>query len=95
MSAYVVFLVDEITSQEKLNEYQQKARPTVEQAGGKIVVAYGRQRIVEGGPLLGVVMVEFPTYQAAENWYDSSSYQEAAALRHQGVRSRVVIVEGR
>lgn len=95
MSAYVMFLVDEIVSPERLREYQQKARPTVEHAGGRIVVAYGRQRIVEGEPLQGVVMVEFPTYEAAEKWYDSRSYQEAAALRREGVRCRVVIVEGR
>jgi len=88
-------MVEEISDPQMLAAYQQKARPTVEPAGGKIVVAYGRQQIVEGDPMKGIVIIEFETYDAATAWYESRSYQDAAALRHEGARCQVVIVEGR
>ena len=95
MKSYVIFFVEEITDQQMLTAYKQKARPTVEPAGGEVIVAYARQRLVEGDPLKGVVIIEFPDYAAAEEWYESRSYQDAAAMRHQGARCQVVIVEGR
>ena len=94
MTAYVIFFVEEISDAGQLDQYKQAAHPTLKHAGGSVVIAYGRQELLEGPPLAGVVMVEFPTFEAAQDWYHSAEYQKAAELRMLAARSRAVIVEG-
>ncbi len=94
MTAYVIFFVDEILDAAQLERYKQAAHPTLQHTGGSITIAYGRQQVLEGPPLAGVVMVEFPSFEAAHDWYHSAEYQKAAALRTLATRARAVIVEG-
>jgi uncharacterized protein (DUF1330 family) len=93
MSAYVIFEVLEISDPGQLDAYKKAAHPTVRAAGGKVVIAYGRQEVVEGHPLTGVVMIEFPDFDRAQAWYHSSTYQEAATLRKFAAKVHAVIVE--
>ena len=95
MSAYVIFLVDEISDSERLAAYRALAQPTVLKAGGRVIVGYERHEVVEGEPIVGVVMIEFPTFEAAQEWYRSPEYTEAAKLRKIGALCRAVIVDGR
>jgi uncharacterized protein (DUF1330 family) len=95
MTGHVIFFVEDISDPEQLKKYQKAAHPTIGDFGGKVTIAYGRQEIVEGGELKGVVMVEFPTFEAAQQWYHSTAYQEAAALRKFAARTHTVIVEAR
>ena len=94
MSAYVIFFVDEISDAGQLKRYQRAAHPTLQRAGGSVTIAYGRQEVIEGPPLAGVVMVEFQTFEAAHDWYHSTDYQQASALRKLAIKARAVIVEG-
>jgi len=94
MPAYVIFNAESIEDPEPLAEYKQAALPTVIAAGGKVSVAYGRQEVVEGPPLVGVVMIEFPTYEQATTCYHSDAYRQARALREGATTLRAVIVEG-
>lgn len=95
MTAYVIYQVDEISDPEQLEKYKQAAHPTLQAAGGKILAAYGRQEVVEGESIVGVVVVEFSTFEAAQNWYHSPAYKQATALRLKAASVRAVIVEGR
>lgn len=95
MKGYVIFYVEEISDPDQLKKYQQAAHPTLRAAGGKVIAAYGRQEIVEGEQLTGVVMIEFDTYAAAQSWYHSVAYQEAKELRKFAARTHSVIVEAR
>jgi uncharacterized protein (DUF1330 family) len=94
VSAYVIFFVEEISDPEQLEQYKQAAHPTLRRAGGVVRIAYGRQQVLEGAPLAGVVMVEFPSYEAAHDWYHSAEYQEVAELRTLAARAQAVIVDG-
>ena len=94
MTAYVIFFVEEISDAGQLERYKQAAHPTLRSAGGSVAIAYGRQEVLEGPPLAGVVMVEFPSFEAAQQWYHSAEYQKAAELRLLATRARAVIVEG-
>lgn len=51
--------------------------------------------MLEGPPVEGVVILEFPDREAAEDWYFSPAYQKAAQHRFRGATYRSVIVEGR
>jgi uncharacterized protein (DUF1330 family) len=93
MPAYVIFYVEKISDPAKLEQYKQNARPTF--AGRNVArrVVYGRQSVVEGPPLEGVVMLEFPSYEEAESWYHSPEYQEVKKLRIPASTCHTVIVE--
>ncbi len=96
MTAKVIFFVQKIYDPERLRAYQTAARPTLAAAGGAVSVAYGEHQVVEGAPIAGVVVVEFPTYAAAQDWYHSPGYTQAAELRKNGAAEcHAVIVEGR
>jgi uncharacterized protein (DUF1330 family) len=60
----------------------------------KILAAYGPQQVLEGDAPEGVVIVEFPTTEAARAWYDGPEYQEVRQHRFKGSKYRAVLVEG-
>ena len=59
-----------------------------------VLAAYGRQEVLEGPPVEGIVIVEFPSIEDAKAWYDSPAYREAREHRFRGARYRAIIVEG-
>ena len=96
MTAQVIFFVETILDADRLHAYQIAARATLGEAGGRVTVAYGQHEVVEGAPLAGVVVIEFPTYQAAHDWYHSPGYTMAAEIRKTGgAVCHAVIVQGR
>jgi uncharacterized protein (DUF1330 family) len=55
---------------------------------------YGATEAVEGAAPDGMVMLEFPTIEAAKAWYESPGYQAALPYRRQGADYRAFIVQG-
>ena len=55
---------------------------------------YGQQQVREGSDAEGVVILEFPSFEAAQAWYESPAYQAVREHRFKGARYRVVLVEG-
>jgi uncharacterized protein (DUF1330 family) len=94
MAAYVIFFVDKIRDPEKLTAYRQLVRRTLQDRDATVRVLHGRHDMIEGAPAVDIAMLEFPTFEEAENWYRSAAYQEVAALRFAGADSRAVIVQG-
>jgi uncharacterized protein (DUF1330 family) len=41
-----------------------------------------------------VLMLEFPSLEQAERWYDSSEYKPLIAIREMAARTQLLIVEG-
>jgi uncharacterized protein (DUF1330 family) len=60
-----------------------------------LLAAYGPQRVLEGPPVEGVAILEFPDRDAAEGWHVSPAYQRAAQHRFRDATCRGVLVEGR
>ena len=60
----------------------------------KVLAAYGRQEVVEGPEVEGVVILEFPSFEEAKAWYDSPADREVREHRFRGADYRAVIVEG-
>lgn len=64
--------------------------------------AHGGVPIVRGGPFEGVegisrprnVVIEFPSYRAALDCYNSPEYAEARAIRQQAAEADIVVIEG-
>ena len=94
MVAYIVFTREKTLNPSELETYGQKVPATL--AGHPVTprALYGRHEVLEGPPVEGVVIAEFPTFEAAKAWYDSPAYTEVRQHRFKGAEYRVVIVEG-
>jgi uncharacterized protein (DUF1330 family) len=50
--------------------------------------------VLEGATMESVVILEFPSIEAARAWYDSPAYREARRARHLAADYRAFVVEG-
>ncbi len=95
MSAYILFDNLTVTSPEDLESYKSKVGGVVEKHQGKYVVLGGKTRVVEGSVTPSyLIMIQFPSFEMAENWYDSDDYKDLKALRLSATTSTGVIMEG-
>ena len=94
MSAYIVFERDSTQNPAELEIYWSKIKATLEGQSVKILAAYGHHEVLEGPPIEGAVIAEFPTLEAAKAWYFSPAYQDAAQHRWKGASYRGFIVAG-
>jgi uncharacterized protein (DUF1330 family) len=74
MSAYVIFVRDRITDPEEFRKYEQSAGAAA--AGHPLtpLAFYGALDTLEGPPVDGAVVLEFPTDADARTWYESPLY---------------------
>lgn len=66
----------------------------VERYGIKPLAVYGVAEAFEGATPDGIILLEFPTADAARAWYDSPEYQAAIPDRHRAAEYRAILVEG-
>lgn len=94
MAGYLIANLD-VTDATKFEEYREKVRPLIEKFGGRYLVRGGELRRLEGNlPLHRLVVLEFPTLEAAQRFYDSAEYRPILKLRLDSARSDVVLAEG-
>jgi uncharacterized protein (DUF1330 family) len=93
--AYVIADVD-VSDPEKYEAYKALSPGAVAAAGGRFVVRGGRRETMEGHWVPGrVVVIEFPSWEAAKAFYDSTPYLVARAAREGATRRfNMIIVEG-
>jgi uncharacterized protein (DUF1330 family) len=94
MAAYVIFIRERTHDPAELEAYAKAAAPALEGVSFKALAAYGRQEVLEGPAPEGIVIAEFPSFEAARQWYASPAYQRAAQHRFRGATYRGLIVEG-
>lgn len=94
MTAYVVYVRDRITDPEEFKKYEESAGAA--SAGHPVtpLAFYGAVETLEGAPVDGAVILQFPTLADAKAAYDSPLYQNALPHRLKGAEYRVFIVEG-
>tara|TARA_B100001063_G_scaffold152020_1_gene141851 strand:+ start:502 stop:789 length:288 start_codon:yes stop_codon:yes gene_type:complete len=92
MKGYVVCVYKSISNEEKLKEYALKAKAAVEKFKGKFLIRGGRSKANEGEKSPRTVVIEFPTYNEANLFYNSKEYQDAhSVLKGQAVRHHQTI----
>ena len=78
------------------SEYRKAVPATREAFGGRFTVRGGHLKSLEGKwPHPRLVIIEFPSREAAEGWYRSPEYQKIIGLRLKSSVGDLVIVEGR
>ena len=80
MKGYIVCVYKSISNEEKLKEYAFKARAAVEKYKGKFLIRGGRSTSNEGDKSPRTVVIEFPSYDEANNFYNSKEYQDAHSI---------------
>lgn len=92
MAGYIIARIDMINP-EGMKAYQEAVAPAVAAAGGKY--------LVRGGEVYGpdpdgrrLVVLEFPSKQAAKDFWNSDTYQEIAKLRKGHSSLDAMVVEG-
>ncbi|MBR8511442.1 DUF1330 domain-containing protein [Burkholderia cenocepacia] len=94
MATYIVFTRESTQDQHELDIYASQVGATLAGLPVKVLAAYGPQEILEGEGPEGVVIVEFPSKEAAHAWYRGPEYQAVVQHRFKGARYRAVLVEG-
>ena len=99
MPAYMIFTrTGPVTNQAEMDTYSDANRASaakfVADYGLKPLSIYGKLDVVEGPAPEGIALLEFPTAQAARDWYASPEYQAALAHRFKGAPYSAVIIEG-
>lgn len=94
MTAYVVFIRDEMKDQAAYDEYLQLGVPTLAPYGGEILVANGECQALEGAKIGGSVVLRFPDMAAARAWYTSPEYEKIKSMRLNATLGRAVLLNG-
>ena len=94
MKGYVVCVYKNINNEEKLKEYAVKARVAVESFNGKFLIRGGRTTSREGEKSPRTVVIEFPSYDKANEFYQSKEYQNAHSILKEHAERQFQIVEG-
>ena len=94
MAAYAILDVDVFDIEHYLC-YQKAVAPLLESAGARYLARGGEFRVYEGDCEPGrLILVEFPSLEAMDEFYESESYQALKPQRDACSRSRIIAVHG-
>ena len=75
--------------------YKVLAADSIHAAGGRYIVRGGEVDLLEGAEPEGrTVVLEFPTRQAALDWYHGDQYATARTVREGAARATMYVVDG-
>ena len=94
MPAYIIADVD-ITDPVKYEDYKKLTPGAVAKHGGRFIARGGQTSTLEGNWKPGrVVILEFPTFEQARNFYSSVEYTAARRARAGAATFRMIAVDG-
>ena len=94
MSAYVIFDV-EIRDAAKFQDFMNGVKPAIEDAGARYLVRGGAHQVHEGDwTPRRIVLLEFPSMEAWEAFYNGATYQGLKRIRDECSSARLVSVVG-
>jgi uncharacterized protein (DUF1330 family) len=95
MPTYIVGDI-RITDPAAYQAHVPRALATIARFGGRVIAGVGSKvDLLEGNPMPErFFIVEFPTADAARQWYRSDDYREALKARQSTSQGRVLLIEG-
>ena len=95
MSAGYVIAQLKVTNPEIYKEQVAKVTEVVKKFGGEHLVSNGEYQVVEGEDNLPrLVIIKFPSYEKALEWYHSDEYKPVKDIRLQNSEGSNIIVKG-
>jgi len=93
MSAYVVSMMT-INDPDTYRKYTDLTPPTVKKYGGRFLTRGEPVRTVEGTQYEGrMVILEFPSASAVEQWMADPDYQTAMSFRHASSTMEMLLLQ--
>ena len=94
MPGFVILNI-EIKKPEEYKEYVEKVTSIAKKFGGEYIVRGGETKVIEGTWIYPrTVVIKFPSYEKALEWYNSEEYKPIRQIRHDNAVSNSVIVDG-
>lgn len=94
MSAFVIVQVA-VTDWDKFKNYLQETPATIVAHGGQYKARGGQTVVLEGEDSnRRIVLIEFPSLQKAQDWYNSPQYREIKKLRAGAATGSIIAIEG-
>jgi uncharacterized protein (DUF1330 family) len=84
----------DVADMEKYKEYSAEIDVSLKKYGGRFIIRGGRSENVEGSNRSRHVVIEFPSYQAALDCWNSPEYKKALAIRAPVTTADIVVIEG-
>ena len=95
MSAGYVIAQLKVTNSENYREYVNKVTEIVKKFDGEYLVRNGEYQSVEGEiKFPRLVVIKFPTYEKALEWYNSDEYKPIKKIRLENSEGSNIIVKG-
>lgn len=94
MKAYLIVTLA-VHDEAMFAEYRKQVGDTAKPFGGQFLAAGGKATVLEGQwEHPGTVIVEFPSRESAERWYELAAYQKIIGLRLKSTSGSLVILDG-
>ena len=94
MSGYVIANIN-VKNSDAYKEYVGKVKPTVEKFGGEYLVRNGEFKVIDGEWMHPrTVVIKFPTYEKAWEWYNSEEYKPVKTIRLANSVANGIIIKG-
>ncbi len=94
MSVYLVAMV-KVNDVETYKKYTDRTPAIAKKYGARFLARAGGVEALEGEPFHDrLVIVEFPSKKALNEWYNSEEYQAAVKFRHASSEGRLLVIEG-
>jgi uncharacterized protein (DUF1330 family) len=95
MAAYLIVNIAEITDEETYAAYRSRVNDGLKAAGGEYLVRGGKVDVIEESWRPNrVVVVGFPSQDAAKRWWNSPEYAQLKQLRQASTVTEMVLVTG-
>ena len=94
MSGYLIAQIN-IINEKPYEEYKKLTAPIVKKYGGEFLIRGGKFKNVLGNQNYArTVVIKFPSYEYAMNWYNSDEYKPVRKIRENNSEGNVIIIEG-
>ena len=95
MPAGYVIAQLKVTNPKNYKEYVEKVTPLVKKFDGEFLVRNGEYKIFDGETQFPrIVMLKFPSYERALQWYNSEEYEPIKKIRLDNSEGTNIIIKG-
>lgn len=94
MPAYLIVRAT-VHDMAQYRQYMQHTPAILEKYGGEFLIRGGDKLVLEGSDSPErIVIIRFPSLQAAQDMYNSPEYQAAIKLRESAAQASFIVMEG-
>jgi uncharacterized protein (DUF1330 family) len=94
VAAYIIAEVN-VQDAQAFDEYRETVPATLTPFGGRFVIRGGKSETLEGDwTPQRIVVLEFPDFNRARDWWASAEYREPKAMRQRAAMTNLIVVEG-